>query len=114
MPLPPLSVSLSNGQKTEAMKVFRKRYAEELEQTEARLTELMTNQQTADFLAQYIGDQPELAELKSGAEEVAKLEKRRQYLSALIERLDAYTPKQPEIKPVLGDVGGKASGVRKF
>ena len=114
MPLPPLSVLLSNGQKTEAMKLFRRRYAEELEQTEARLTELMINQQTAEFLAQYIGEQPELVELKAGAEEMAKLEKRRQYLSALIERLDAYTPKQPEVKPVLGDAGGKVSGVRKF
>lgn len=102
MPLTPLAVTLSDGQKIEAMKRFRVRYAEEQTQIEVQLTEIYTSLQEADFIAQYLGEQPEVGELRKRQPEVERLEKRRAHLAALIERLDTYTPKQPEIKASLG------------
>lgn len=110
MPLTPLTVSLSDGQKIETMKRFRVRYAEEQAQVEEHLTEILTSLQEADFLAQYLGEQPEVTELRKRQGELEKLEKRRAHLAALIERLDTYTPKQPEIKLSLGGAGEPPRG----
>lgn len=99
MPRPPLSVVLSEWQKLEALKRCRQRYQEELERVEATLTDILTACAEADYLAQYLGDQPEIKELRARRGEVEALEKRRQHLIALIERLDAVTPRQSEVRP---------------
>src|SRR2546430_1570630 len=65
MPLQPLSVTLSDGQKVAAMKRFRTRYAEELVKLDAELTEILTSLAEADFLVQYLGEQPELVEMRA-------------------------------------------------
>lgn len=106
MPLSPLTVTLSDGQKIEAMKRLRTRYAGQLAEVEEQLVQILTSLQEAEFLSQYVGDQPEIVELRQRQGDCDKLEKRRAYLAALIERLDAYTPKQAEVKPSLG---GEAS-----
>lgn len=98
MPLPPLSVNLTDGQKIEVMKRFRKRWSDDLDQVQGQMTDILTALQEADFLAPYVGEQPEVVELRKRKGELDALEKRRQYLAALIERLDAYTPKQAEVK----------------
>jgi t-SNARE complex subunit (syntaxin) len=119
MPAQPLTVTLSDGQKIEAMKRFRVRYAEELAQVEGQLVDILTNLQEADFLGQYLGEQPEVGELRKRQGEVEKLEKRRAHLTALIERLDQYTPKQPEVKATLGGeaqrpAAARPSGVKRY
>jgi hypothetical protein len=113
MPLPPLAATLTDGQKVEAMKRFRALYGDELTAIEAKLADALLAGQEADFLAQYLGEQPELKELRARAGEADKLEKRRQYLAALVERLDQYTPKQPEVKVQLG-APGKPPGLKRF
>lgn len=117
MPLPPLSVTLSDGQKIEAMKRLRGRYAEQLAEVEVQLVQILTSLQEADFLSQYVGDQPEIVELRLRQGDCEKLEKRRAHLAALIERLDTYTPKQAEVKPSLGSgaaPGGKPTAFRRY
>ena len=113
MPMPPITVTLSDGQKVETMKRFRVLYGDEMTAIEAKLTDALLAAQEADFLAQYLGEQPELKELRARAAEAEKLEKRRQYLAALVERLDQYTPKQPEIKVQLGATA-KPAGLKRF
>jgi hypothetical protein len=97
MPSEPLVISLSDGQKVEAMKRFRARYADELTKVEAELTEILTQTAEADFLVQYLGEQPELVELRKRKDQAESLQKRRGYLYKIIARLDEYTPQQ---KPV--------------
>jgi hypothetical protein len=97
MPLQPLTVTLSAGQQKEAMKRFRVKYADELTKLEAELTEVLTAIAEADFLVQYLGEQPEIKDLKRRQAEVEALQQRRIYLSKIIERLDQYTPQE---KPV--------------
>lgn len=98
MPLQPLTVALTDGQKVEVMKRFRAKYAEDLVKVESDLTDVLTAIAEADFLVQYLGEQPELKELKKRQAEVEALQQRRIYLSKIIERLDQYTP---QVKPVV-------------
>jgi hypothetical protein len=101
----PLVVTLSDGQKVEAMKRFRHRYTEELTKVEAELTEALTHVAEADFLAQYLGEQPEIIELRKGKEDAERLQKRRIYLKKIIARLDEYTPQQKPITVPVPSVG---------
>ena len=98
MPPEPLTVTLTDGQKVEAMKRFRVKYADELTKVEGDLTDVLTALAEADFLAQYLGEQPEIVELRKRKPDVETLEKRRTYLRKIIERLDQYTP---QLKPVI-------------
>lgn len=113
MPQPPLTVSLTDWQKIETLKRTRESYQEELTKVEAEITDILTACAEADFLAQYLGDQPEVKEMRAKKPEAEAKEKRRQYLLALIERLDAVIPKQPEVKPTLAGAG-KPAGIKRF
>jgi hypothetical protein len=101
----PLVVTLSDGQKVEALKRFRHRYMEELGKVEAELTEALTHVAEADFLAQYLGEQPEIVELRKGKEDAERLQKRRIYLKKIIARLDEYTPQQKPVSVPIPSVG---------
>ncbi len=114
MPQPPLAVTLSDWQKIEALKRARERYQEELTKVESEVTDILTACAEADFIAQYLGDQPEIKEMRAKKPEAENKEKRRQYLLALIERLDAVIPKQADIKAPVPGSGGKASGLKRF
>jgi hypothetical protein len=121
MPLNPLTVTLSDGQKIAAMKRFRQRYADELAKLEASLTEIITNLAEADFLAQYLGEQPEIQELRAHKAEIEALETRRQRLGKIIERLDQYTPQQksvnlppPNQTPAGGSATPKPGGIKRY
>lgn len=118
MPLQPLAVQLSEGQKKEAMKRFRHKYAEELTKVEADLTDVLTAIAEADFLAQYLGEQPEIKELKKRQAEIETLQQRRLYLGKIIERLDQYTPaEKPVAVPAPSGVGGaapKPGGIKRY
>lgn len=114
MPLQPLVVQLSDGQKKEAMKRFRAKYADELTKVESDLTDVLTAIAEAEFLAQYLGEQPEIKELKKRQAEVETLQQRRLYLGKIIDRLDQYTPpEKPVAVPVPSGVGGAAPGAPK-
>jgi DNA primase len=112
----PITVILSDWQKLEALKRVRERYHEELTRIAAEITDILTACAEADHLAQYLGEQPEVAELRARRPEAEAKEKRRQYLLKLVERLDQVIPKQPEVKvPVPGaGVGAKPGNLRKF
>jgi len=113
MPQPPLTVALTDWQKIETLKRTREGYQEELTKVEAEITDILTACAEADFLAQYLGDQPEVKEMRAKKPEAEAKEKRRQYLLALIERLDAVIPKQPEVKPTLAGAG-KPAGIKRY
>lgn len=109
----PISVTLSDWQKLEALKRVRERYQEEQTKLEVEITEILTACAEADHLAQYLGEQPEVAELRAKKPEAEAKEKRRQYVLKLIERLDAVIPKVPDVKaPAPG--AGKPAGVRRY
>jgi hypothetical protein len=110
MPVPPLTVTLSDGQKVEAMKRFRVKYAEELGKIDQDLTDVLTALAEADFLSQYLGEQPEIVDLRKRKAEIEVLEKRRQYLSKIIERLDQYTPQQKAVSVAPPNTGGGPGG----
>jgi hypothetical protein len=114
MPQPPLAVTLTDWQKIEALKRARERYQEDLTTVESDLTDILTACAEADFIAQYLGDQPEVKEMRAKKPEAETQEKRRQYLIALIERLDAVIPKQAEIKAPVPGAGGKSTGLKRF
>jgi len=119
MPLQPLTITLSDGQKIEALKRSRAKYQEELAQLDADLTEILTAFAEADFLGQYLGEQPEITALKARRPEADKLEKRRQHIGLIIERLDQIIPKQTDVKmPMPGTAGSRpapgAGGIRKY
>jgi hypothetical protein len=114
MPQPPITVALTDWQKIEALKRSRERYAEELVKVESEITDILTACAEADFLAQYLGDQPEVKDLRAKKPDAEAKEKRRQYLIALIERLDAVIPKQADIKVPVPGAGGKATGLKRF
>ncbi len=114
MPQSPLAVTLTDWQKIEALKRARERYQEDLTTVESELTDILTACAEADFIAQYLGDQPEVKEMRAKKPEAEAKEKRRQYLIALIERLDAVIPKQAEIKAPVPGSGGKSAGVKRF
>jgi hypothetical protein len=116
-----LTVTLTDGQKAEVMKRFRAKYAEDLTKVESDLTDVLTAIAEADYLVQYLGEQPELKELKKRQAEVDALQARRVYLGKIIERLDQYTP---QLKPVTvaapagspGNPGGaaKPGGIKRY
>ena len=115
MPLQTLAANLTDGQKIDVLKRFRKKYGEELEKIEADLIEIMTAIAEADFMVQYVGDQPEVKELRSRKAELEALELRRQYLGKIIDRLDAVIPAQPEVHaPVPGSSSGGRAGLRRY
>jgi F0F1-type ATP synthase alpha subunit len=119
MPLNPITVTLSDGQKIAAMKRFRQHYAEELTKLEAEMTEIMTNLAEADFLAQYLGEQAEIQELRARKGEVEAKETRRQRLGKIIERLDQYTPQQKSVAvapPIQAPADGSAKpgGIKRY
>ncbi len=101
MPLQPLTVTLTDGQKIDALKRFRKLYGDELAQVEVQMTEILTAIAEADHLTQFLGEQPEVKAMKAKQGELAALEQRRAYLGKLLDRLDAVTPPQPEVKAPL-------------
>ena len=114
MPQPPLAVTLTEWQKIDALKRTRERYQEELTKTEAELSDILTSCAEADYIAQYLGEQPEVKDLRAKKPEVEAREKRRQYLIALIERLDSVIPKQAEVKMPLPSTGAKPGGMKRF
>lgn len=115
MPTPPLTITLTDGQKIEALKRFRAKYAEELKQLEVTLTDILTNLAEADFLVGYLGEQPEVVELRARKAEAEKHERRRQYLHMIIERLDQVIPQQPAVTVAAPNAGGgRPGGVRRY
>jgi hypothetical protein len=108
MPLQPLSVTLSDGQKIDVLKRFRKKYGDELATVEASVTEILTSIAEAEFMVQYVGEQPEVKDLRARKAELEQFEQRRQYLGKLIERLDGVIPQQPEVHASLA--GSSAAG----
>ncbi len=99
MPLPPIQVALTDGEKIEVLKRFQQQYQEELEEIEGKLTEIMRGVAEADFLQQYLGEQPEVLKLKGDGAEYQKLEERRQHIGAILERLAATIPQQADVAP---------------
>ncbi len=116
MPLQPLNVELSKGQQLEALKRFRTRYGEELAKVEAEMESILTSLAEADYLAQFLGDQPEVVELRKRKAEAELLEKRRQYLGKIIDRLDQVIPPQAAVNvpPPAGAGGGRGGNVRRY
>lgn len=115
MPLAPLVIALSDGQKIETLKRFRARYGEELKKVDVELTEVLTAIAEAEFLVAYLGEQPEVVELRARKPEAEKLERRRQYLGMIIERLDQVIPQQPAVTAPVPNAGGKSGGgLRRF
>ena len=114
MALPPLNVTLSDGQKAEALKRMRKQYADQMEKIVVELTDALTAQAEAEFLAAYLGEQPEIKELRVAAAKANELEAKRQYLGKVLERLDAVIPAPTDVNVPVPSGAPKASGLRKF
>jgi hypothetical protein len=119
MPLKQLNATLSDGQKVATLKRFRAKYQEELEKIEVEMQEIMISLAEADFMVQYIGEQPEVVEMRARKAELDTKEKRRQYLGKIIDRLDQCIPDQPDVKAPLptGANAGRESGkapVRRY
>jgi hypothetical protein len=116
MPLAPLSVTLTDWQKVEAIKRFRQKYATELTEVEAKLTALLLATAEAEFLMQYLGEQPELKEARSKREETETLSRRRDYLGQVIDRLDHIMPKMQDITAPLptGAAPARPGGLKRF
>ena len=94
----PIEVELSNGQKLDVMKRFISAYREQLADIEAELRTLLTSQQEAEFIKQYIGEQAEVTELLPDPEQLATLQRRREHIGKILERLDQYQPEQPQVQ----------------
>jgi len=116
MPLPPLTITLSDGQKLEVLKRYRSTYVEELKKLEGALTEVLTALAEADFLTGYLGEQPEVIELRKRKVETEALERRRQYLGKIIERLDQVIPQQPAVAVPPPNAGGAGArpGLKRY
>ena len=117
MPAQPLAVTLSDGQKIDVLKRFRKKYGDELALLDAQQTEILTALQEADFMTQYVGEQPEVKEMRGRKAELDVIEARRQYLGKLIDRLDAVIPAQPDVHapvPNGSTAGGARPGMRRY
>ena len=117
MPLEPLNVALSDGQKIEVLKRFQQRYTEELKKLEVEMTEVMTQLAEADFLGQYLGEQPEVVELRKRKPDLAEMERRRTYLGKIIDRLAQVVPAVPAVKVAPPNAGGPAkppAGLRRY
>ncbi len=98
MSIEPLSVALTNGEQLEVLKRFSVSYTEQMETVDAELREKLIANAEADFLAQYIGEQKEVQELRCDPAEIERLEKKRQHISAIIDRLTQVLPAQPDVK----------------
>lgn len=94
MPLEPMHITLSDAEKVEVLKRFYNRYKEELETVETSIAEILTAHAQSEFLVQYLGEQPEVLELKGRDEELQKLQKRRAHIGMLIDRLEQVIPKR--------------------
>ena len=92
MPLQPITVTLTDGQKIEALKRFAQGYEEELTELEQQITNAKTALAELEFLKGYLGDQPEVLSLLEQAEGLDRLEKRRQHVGMLLERLGQVIP----------------------
>lgn len=117
MPAQPLAVTLSDGQKIDVLKRFRKKYDDELALLDAQQTEILTALQEADFMTQYVGEQPEVKEMRGRKAELDVIEARRQYLGKLIDRLDAVIPAQPDVHapvPNGSNAGGARPSMRRY
>jgi hypothetical protein len=117
MPYQPLAVTLTDGQKVEALKRLRDQYQETLTAIEADLTGILTGLAEADFLAGYLNEQPEVVALRARKGEVEALERKRLHLTKLIERLQQVIPPQPDATFSLGGASkGKpaAGALRRF
>jgi hypothetical protein len=116
MPLPPLSVTLTHGQQVEVLKRFRTTYADELAKLEQEMTEILTANAEADFMSKYLGEQPEVKNLRERKDDLETKEKRRQYLGMILERLDAVLPKQAPvpIQPPITTPPAKSGGLKRF
>ncbi len=117
MPAQPLAVVLSDGQKIDVLKRYRKKYADELVTLDSQQTEILTALQEADFMTQYVGEQPEVKELRARKSELEVIEARRQYLGKLIDRLDAVIPAQPNVHAPLPNSSASAAarpGLRRY
>ena len=101
MPIDPIQVALTDGEKIEVLKRFQQQYIEEMAEIEVKLTEILRQHAEADFVIQYLGEQPEVKALKDNQEEVNTLEQRRQHLAAILERLEQVVPKQAEVSLTL-------------
>jgi len=88
MPLDPIEVDLSDGQKLEALKRYQRRYQDELEELETDITAIKTGLAEFEFVSKYLGEQPEVKELQKDADRLDKLEQRRSHIGMLLERLD--------------------------
>ncbi len=115
MPLQPLTVTLTDGQKIEVLKRFRAKYADDLKEADEQLTEVLTAIAEADYLAPFLGE-PLVADLRKRQPEAEALEKRRQFLGKVIDRLDQVLPKQKEVTVPPPAAGGGARGgnVRRY
>lgn len=121
MTLQPLTVTLSDGQKIAALKRLREVYQAQLAVIEAELGESLLAQAEAEFLAPYLGEQPEIKELRLQAADAAAKETRRQYLGKLVERLDQVIPVQQDVlvplptgAPVGGNSGARPGPMRRY
>lgn len=122
MPLPPLSAALTDGQKIAVLKRFRQRYYDDMKKLEGELQDILVSLAEADLLATYLGEQPEITELRARRAEADSLERRRQHLGKILERLDQVIPQQvPVTAPVpsglpanASGASTRASGLRKF
>ena len=94
MALDPIDIQLSDGQKLEVLKRYRNRYGDALQEVEVEITTIKTQLAEFEFAVQYLGEQPEVQELKDRAGELEKLEQRRQHLGMLVDRLNQVIPQQ--------------------
>jgi hypothetical protein len=94
----------------ETLKRFRTRYQEELSKVELELTDILTHLAEADFIGAYLGDQPEVTELRIRKADVENLERRRQHIGMILDRLDQVIPKQSSVQvPAPGAAGPAGS-----
>lgn len=99
MPLEPIDVELSNGQKLEVLKRFYARYHDELTELEDQIRAIKTALAEYEFLVQYLGAQPEVKELTARESELERLEARRTHIGKLIDRLAQSLPDQAGGRP---------------
>ncbi len=118
MPALPLAVTLSDGQKIDVLKRFRKKYGDEMTALDAQQTEILTALEEADFMAQYVGEQVEVKDLRGRKAELEAIEARRLHLGKLIDRLDAVIPAQSDVHAPMPNgastTAGGRTGVRRY
>ena len=98
MPLEPLQVSLTSGEQIEVLKRFQQQYTEELEKVDGEILEILRGAAEAEFLQQYIGEQPDVVELRGDQAKLAQLQERRNHIGAILDRLAATIPQQQAVE----------------